>query len=81
MWYRFKWTTQIDSHGLKPRWKMEPRTDLEYLTNPEQGLKIVKNKLYLCINTTRGIYAENKLTSTEAIELARQLLNAAYKLT
>jgi len=59
---------------------MEPRTDLEYLTNPEQGLKIVKNKLYLCINTTRGIYAEIKLRPEQCIELARQLLNANYQL-
>ena len=59
---------------------MEQRTDLEYLTTPKQGVKIVKNKLYLYINSTRGIYAENGLTSEDAINLARQLLNGANQL-
>ena len=59
---------------------MEQRTDLEYLTTPKQGVKIVKNKLYLYIISTRGIYAENRLTSEDAINLARQLLNGANQL-
>ena len=59
---------------------MEQRTDLEYLTTPKQGVKIVKKKLYLYINSTRGIYAENRLTNEDAINLARQLLNGANQL-
>jgi len=56
---------------------MEQRTDLEYLTTPKQGIKIVKKKLYLYMNSTRGIYAENRLTNEDAINLARQLLIGA----
>ena len=60
---------------------MESTTDLEYLTAAKHGLKLSKNKLYLYINSSRGIYAERKLQPDQCIELARQLLNAAYQLT
>ena len=59
---------------------MEPTDNLEYLTEAKHGLKSSKNKLYLYINSTRGIYAENRLTSEDAINLARQLLNGANQL-
>jgi len=60
---------------------MESTTDLEYLTEPKHGLKLSKKKLYLYINSSRGIYAEAKLKPEQCIQLARQLLNAAYQLS
>ena len=59
---------------------MEPTDNLEYLTEAKHVLKSSKNKLYLYINSSRGIYAETKLKPEQCIELARQLLNAAYQL-
>ena len=56
---------------------MESTTDLEYLTEPKHGLKLSKKKLYLYINSSRGIYAETKLKPEQCI----QLLNAAYQLS
>tara|TARA_R110002126_G_scaffold93853_1_gene222111 strand:- start:1189 stop:1371 length:183 start_codon:yes stop_codon:yes gene_type:complete len=60
---------------------MEQGTDLEYLSTPKQGIKIANNKIYLYINSTRGIYAENRLTSEDAINLARQLLIGANQIS
>ena len=59
---------------------MEQRTDLEYLPTPKKGVKIIKKKRYLYINSTRGIYADNRHTREDAINLARQLLNGANQL-
>tara|TARA_R100001440_G_scaffold37639_1_gene57074 strand:+ start:601 stop:783 length:183 start_codon:yes stop_codon:yes gene_type:complete len=59
---------------------MESEADLEYLSEPKHGLKLSKKKLYLYINSSRGIYAEIKLKPEQCIELARQLLNANYQL-